>query len=519
MSDRYDSYPPDEPVIGGSYPPGETYPSTPPVIGATEPYETIGAYAAVETVEYGGDEDTYDEEYGYDEDSYYDDYYDAESPVRQPVFYIFLGVAVLVGGIFIYLLYSLAVGDGGGSGVLPPSQLNVLIDQPVPNERIEVGKDMTVAVRANAAEPIVRFELIIQDRPVDSVNAQPPKGSEPYSASFKWRFNSKGEYTIFVRAITESGATKDSDQVKVVAFEGPGDRPVSINGKVIASVSMRTGPGENFEAVGTLTAGQQVKIVGKTRDSDWLLIDNDGGRWVKRQAIEVLESLALVPIKEPTPVPQATATNTPPASPSPTPSPTVNPTAPDFAPTHASLLNGGATLRVTVANLSTNSYSGPLVVAVGGVSPGTLTKAFNVEIPANGATIVEFELNPPVTTQKSAQVKVDPDNAIKETNEDNNNTTFVLTPPVEQPEIVISGVSFGATTIDVTIKNEGGPLAASTVTVKVTVGGASAQKVEQIALATGQSYPFTVPRPGTGSAVIEVLVNGTVVTTQNLNIE
>jgi subtilase family serine protease len=158
-------------------------------------------------------------------------------------------------------------------------------------------------------------------------------------------------------------------------------------------------------------------------------------------------------------------------------------------------------------------------VAVGGVSPGTLTKAFNVEIPANGATIVEFELNPPVTTQKSAQVKVDPDNAIKETNEDNNNTTFVLTPPVEQPEIVISGVSFGATTIGVTIKNEGGPLAASTVTVKVTVGGVSAQKVEQIALATGQSYPFTVPRPGTGSAVIEVLVNGTVVTTQNLNIE
>ena len=258
-----------------------------------------------------------------------------------------------------------------------------------------------------------------------------------------------------------------------------------------------------------------MKILGKTRDSQWLLVENDNGRWVKAAAIEPLDSLALVPVKEPTPT-VAPPTNTPLPQPSPSPSPkpsaTVSANAPDFAPTNASLIDGGTRLRVTIANLSTNSYDGPLVVSVGGVGAGTLTQSFGVRIPANSATTVDFDLTPAVTTQKSAQVKVDPENAIKETNEDNNSATFVLSAPVEQPDIVITSVDVSGTSVIVSIKNSGGPLAASDVTVKVTIGQSGAEQTKNVAL-TKDNPPvtFTIPKPGSGTGKVEVLIKGVVV--------
>ena len=481
MSDRNDHFPPDEPVIGDPYAGGIGFASTAatPVIGAAgaEEFDEIGGDADygfdlddedLPEDEYviGGDDDPgapiiggapaiigtdddllivddahdgngyggYADEYEDEEDayagSYYDGYADEVSPARQPLFYIFLGVALLVGGIFIFLLFSFFAG-GEDAPSLPDTAFNIVIDQPLANERVATGVDLTIAARANASEPITKFELFIQNSAVDSIDAQPPAEGAPYSASFTWRFNSKGEYSIFVRATSESGATKDSDVIKVVAFEGPGDRPVSIAGRVVATVSMRTGPGEDFEAVGTLTAGQQVNIIGKSRNSEWLLIENNGGVWVKRQAIEVLESLALVPVKEPTPVPEPTATNTPDPSPSPTETPTVNPTSPDFVPTNAELADGGKVLRVSIANVSGTGYNGPVVISVSGGA--VASKVFNLDIEANGLIVVEFALSPPIVKDTAVQVRVDPDNAIMELNEDNNEASFGLQKPAPAP--------------------------------------------------------------------------------------
>jgi hypothetical protein len=229
-----------------------------------------------------------------------------------------------------------------------------------------------------------------------------------------------------------------------------------------------------------------------------------------------------VPVREPTPAPPP-PTNTPGAtpSPSPSPSPTVNPKAPDFAPTNAILIDGGARLRVTIGNLSSNAYAGSLVVSVSGVGPGTLTQAFGVNLPANGNATVDFDLNPAVTVQKTAQVKVDPDNAIKEANEDNNVASFGLTPPVDQPQIVITAIDVQASAINVTVKNNGGPLQAAQVTVKITLTatGASAETPKLIpVLATGQSETFTLPKLGSGAAKVEVLLGGVAVASQNVTI-
>jgi uncharacterized protein YgiM (DUF1202 family) len=534
MADRFGPTPPDEPIIGGSYPPSGGAPPL-PVIGAHEPApgeEIIGYYAAPAPEDTWsppyGETDGYDgeayEDGAYDEGyEYYEDYQD-ENPARQPMFYVFLALAALVGGAFIFLLYSIvSSGDDEEEPLQVTAQFDIRIDQPVANERIETGKEFLVATRATASEPLTLLELLVQDRVVDQQSASPPAGDGVYSGSFKWQFETKGEYQIAIRVTSETGTTRDSQKVKVIAIEGVGDKPVSITGKVLTTVNVRAGPGEQFDAVSRLSDGQEVRIIGKTEDGEWLLIDFEGAeRWVKRQAIDVQESLALVPRRDPTPTPVPPPTRTPiPPTPVPSPSPlptaTPVPAAPDFAPLNALLIDGGRTLRVTVGNQGTVAYAGPLVVAVGNVLPGTLTKAFGVQIPANGSTTVDFELNPPVTTQKSASVKVNPDNAVAETNQDNDTATFVLTPPVEPPAIVMTPPDFKDNAINITVQNNGGDMPASQVTVKVTMtdGGNAAEQTKSIALAKGQSAPFTVTKPGAGPAKIQVLLNGTPVASQD----
>lgn len=501
MTDRFGQGSTDEPVIGATY----------PQIGVDEDEYDDGADDGQWAADY---EET---------DEY--DYYEDEAPARQPMFYVFIGLAIILGGLFVFLIFSLFRNDDKEIAADPtaaPAGFQARINSPAANERIETGKDTEVVVEATSTEPILKFELLRDKTVVDQISAGVPNANHVYTGKLRLRFDKKGEYKLLVRVTSQSGATHESASVTVIVIEPIGEKPTSIRGKVVALVNLRSGPGEQFETVGQLQPNTEVKILGKTRDSQWLLVENDNGRWVKAAAIEPLDSLALVPVKEPTPT-VAPPTNTPLPQPSPSPSPkpsaTVSANAPDFAPTNASLIDGGTRLRVTIANLSTNSYDGPLVVSVGGVGAGTLTQSFGVRIPANSATTVDFDLTPAVTTQKSAQVKVDPENAIKETNEDNNSATFVLSAPVEQPDIVITSVDVSGTSVIVSIKNSGGPLAASDVTVKVTIGQSGAEQTKNVAL-TKDNPPvtFTIPKPGSGTGKVEVLIKGVVVASAPLTI-
>jgi hypothetical protein len=173
------------------------------------------------------------------------------------------------------------------------------------------------------------------------------------------------------------------------------------------------------------------------------------------------------------------------------------------------LAQGGAVLRVTISNVSNNAYSGPLVVAVGGDVPQQ-ELAVNVNLPANGgSTVVEFPVTPPITQPgKRAVVTVDPANIVREQREDNNGATFVLQPPVEAPNLMITSASVTATTIDVVVRNDGGPLPVTSLVVQVQLGGETTSKSVSLALATGQSSPvISVARPaGSGQATVTVYV-------------
>ncbi|MCC7363893.1 MAG: SH3 domain-containing protein [Dehalococcoidia bacterium] len=510
MTERHGSYPPDEPVIGGSTPPA------PP----RQPGYNAGYAPAPGAPRYDEDWDEYADEYdeyddGYDDDPYYDDEYYGEAPARQPVFYLFVAIAILVGAAAVVALFTLVRDDGGTeeAGTPGPVQFRVSVESPRNGDRVHIDEDIEVNVRATSTDPIARFELLVNGQVEDEVAATPPTSGSLYIQVLKTRFDRKGDYTLEVRVSAETGEQTTSDAIKVSAVEDIGDRPVSIRGEVVAAATLRTGPGEQFESAGTLNAGQEVTITGKTRNGEWLLLDIQGGRWAPAAAIDPLDSLDLVPVREPTPTPAPTNTPTrepsPTATPSVTPTPTANANAPDFVPQNAVLIDDGNGVRVTIANISPNNYSGTLVVRAEGIDAVSASQAFNVTLDANGATTVEFELATRITEQKTVTVRVDPENAVKEANEDNNTASIPLTPLAEAPKIVITDPVVGANTISVTVQNSGGDMPSSEVVVRLTLGEAETSQSKTISLSKNQTSQFTVARPqGNGTARVVVLVNG-----------
>lgn len=496
MSDRFRREPPREPVIG------EEYPAVIGGYGDVEP--VVGEEPALEE---WLDEKPYDEGYGeeepYDEEAW--PYWPPEpepSEARQPLLYVFLALVIGFAALLAFLVLDSVRNGGGGEPTAA-----IAIDRPLNNDRIEVGKDAEVAVRAAADEPVVRFELYLNGQLADS---QPPTAQQGdiYAATLRFRLATTGVYELYVRALLQSGAARESDRIRVVGVEPVGERPVTIEGEVIASTTVRTGPGEEFTAIRTLETGSRVRVIGRTTDNAWLLLD--GGGWVRRSAIRLLDSIEFLPRRDPTPTPVPTHTPTPEASPSPSPTPSRD--RPDFTPTNAALTNGGRTLAITIANLSPRSYEGPLEVQVSGLPEGTRSRAFQVRLAENGNTTVSFELSTAVNSQIAVRVTVDPGNAILELSEDNNSATFTLAAPTPEPSLSIANVTRNASQVRVTVRNDGGPLSSTTVTIRVSLGGERQESSRTIALATGQEAEFVVAKPSTsGEATVEVLIGGSVV--------
>lgn len=72
--------------------------------------------------------------------------------------------------------------------------------------------------------------------------------------------------------------------------------------EAIGEANLRTGPGLNFELVGTLTAGNPVPLIGRSVRFPWLLVAwedaPDGQAWVFEQLVRVIGDITTVPIVE-----------------------------------------------------------------------------------------------------------------------------------------------------------------------------------------------------------------------------
>lgn len=501
MSNRFSSPPPDEPVIGGTYPSGYDDDDDP-------------QYA------YDDEYDEYGDEPYDDDDGYYED-----EPARQPAFYLAIGLAVLIAVGMVFGVLYLLNRDDSSNLATSPTQVTVgsriRVDAPLANDRVEIGKPTEVLVSANATESIKTFELYIDDKLVNSIPGGTPDAEQVYRPRLRATLSAKGEHQLFVRLITESGAKQDSDKILVVAFEAvQPSTTVGVRGRLLTVTTIRSAPSDTGPSVGNAREGLEVIIAGRTLDSEWLYVESNPPGWVPRNAIEPLDALSLVPVRSSSPTPSATPEVT--ASPTSvantqTPEP-VN--LPDLSPTNAQLFDGGAGLRISVANISTTQYDGAVEVSVTGLTTGTLTRVFALRILPGGAGTVDFELDPPISAARTAQIRVDPANAIREGSEDNNTISVSLTPPAEPAEIIIAAQSTSNAGVSVTVRNDGGPLAMSAISVRVRMANAENSVTQSIALAKGETANFgPITRPAaSGEATIEVLVNGVVVASTTIQI-
>lgn len=424
--------PPDEPIIGGP-PPTPTPPYFPagqlpgPVSPVPEQEFEDGPYA----------DDEYDDEWddGYDDEAdEYDEYYydEGRPPTRQPVFYLFLALAALIGAIVVFFIF-VVVRDNGGDTPQPTPipEFSVLIDTPQDNARVEVDSEQTFQIRAKSTQSLDTVALIVDGKEAASkdVSTEPEPKDGIYAVSLKTSFAEKREYTVLVRVTTIHGAEHDSKPITVVAYEPVNSGPPTADGKVVATVGARTGPGDAFSVVRTLQAGDNVTIVGKSSDGQWLVISGGSAeqQWVRAAAIQASGSLDKIPVVDTPASPTPTPTQGPPTA-----TPTTADALPDFVPGNATLIQNGGVLEITVANIGQAPYSGPLAIAIDGVT-GSQVRVFNVNMAANGGMAINFALNTNVTGGGQVTITVDPDGAIHETREDNNSTSFTVQGPVIEP--------------------------------------------------------------------------------------
>ncbi len=411
--------------------------------------------------------------------------------------------SLALGAVLIVLLFRLLDGNGETQplNTTPTVDLSARITSPSPGLRVTVDEELAVSARVTSDENVVRFELLVSSISEDTVTGGRQIDETTYAAELTARFQAAGAYDLVVRAHTASGQQVESAPVQVIVVQPATPTPTPpVTAAIATDAVMRTGPGEAWPQVGELQGQTVVTLIGRTDDQQWLQIQTGGGLWVRRSAVDVdprvvagLSVATAPPPPTATPTPTPSETGDADGEPAETPSPTatVGANAPDFIPTNAVLLDGGATLRVTIANSSTNPFSGAVVLRVeeAPASPGE--QVVNVSMEPNGEAAVNFILDPPLTRQSTVRVIVDPDEAIDESNEDNNSVDFIVVPPPEGPELSLTATIAGDV-LTVTIENAGGALETSDARLVMSVPGETTTRtISPLAIAEGESATIT----------------------------
>ncbi len=454
---------------------------------------------------------------------------------RTAATYFFTLAALVIGGILIFLLFQV-LNNNGDDPPPPPTPVEVApearIEAPSPGQRLAVDEELTVIVSVVSDEDIVRFELLVTGIIADEVFTSRVTGENTYAAVLTARFDAAGVYNLVVRASTASGTEIQSDPIQVVVTPPPSETPVPTTiALVVGLTELRTGPSNEYNQAGTLEPGQVVTVTGRTRDQQWLQLENR--LWVRLSALDI-DPQDLAGLPEVAPPPPPTPTPTPPPTPvdsgetngegepdlpttaTPTPTSTAPLNAPDFLPTNAVLIDRGATLRVTIANTSTNPFSGAIVVRIEEVPDDPdeevtpIELADNVTIEPNDTAALNFTMTPAVTEQITIRVTVDPDDAIAESSEDNNQVDFIVVPPPVGPALSLTASASGGV-LTITIENAGDPLSTNDARLVVSVPGETTTRtISPLSIGEGESVEIDgIALPQTGEVIrITLFIDG-----------
>ena len=431
---------------------------------------------------------------------------------RQPIFYLSVILALLFIGLLSFLLIRfLDMGDDDAS-LLVVVQTDFQIKTPEEGVKVSLNEDIPIRVVVSSNYPMESFELYADGRRVDQMLARLPTGKYNYDVLLYARIPFAGEHELFVRALTTSGNVADSDPFIIVVAEEELGTQASLKAEVVTAVTVRLGAGLEYESVGVLEPGEVVNVIGKDLNVEWLQIEREGGLWAQRFAFQVSGLLSLLPVVD-------SGSNGADGSdgedtPTPTPTPTEEPGLPDFFASNAEITANRTTLTVTISNVSTTKFGGPLIVSIYNPLFGTQQRAFSVWLDPNGTTKVSFSLDTILPDQQLVEVTIDPLNDVEEANEDNNTTNFLVFAPVDGPDLtLIPTIASDGRTMSVTVRNDGGPVATNTAELEVSVGAERLIKTLSLALNTNQSKVLTalaIPQDDDEFIEIVLKIEGTV---------
>jgi uncharacterized protein YraI len=218
----------------------------------------------------------------------------------------------------------------------------------------------------------------------------------------------------------------------------------SSSGKATSTINVRSGPGNGYEALGLLRKGSQAKIIGRSDDGEWLLIEYPAHSnlhgWVIASSMETGLDLATLPVATPeslpmaivptyppdiTVVPEETAEATATAVITTTPAPAL----PDLV-VGGTLVSGG-TLVVTVTNQGTGALvSAPIEVAIYDAAGEQLLKSASLAAQnLNAGASIDVQTNYiAVVGPTEVLVIVDPNGKVTESDDTNNRLIVSLSP-------------------------------------------------------------------------------------------
>jgi len=204
----------------------------------------------------------------------------------------------------------------------------------------------------------------------------------------------------------------------------PTNTPSRPQVRVVTGANIRSGPAIAFDPpIGSYAAGTTSDILAVNPDQTWYKIRyfNSEG-WIAGSVVEVVGNLSNIPVEAgpPTPIPVTATPTSPPAV---SDLSIVDWSTSPFPPVCAQ----NTTTTVTIANSGTGS-SGATTVILEDLFNGSATVSGTANLrelaPGENATVT---INLTVSTNHSVahelRVRVDPDNAVPETNENNNQRT------------------------------------------------------------------------------------------------
>jgi uncharacterized protein YraI len=341
----------------------------------------------------------------------------------------------------------------------------VIIGSPDNGDEITLGDDVLVSAIATDTLGVTSVQLFADDTLVKTLPSQDPGGDTNFPVVLDYTPRSAGELLLEVIAYRGTTASEPATlTITVLDEQEPVQQPISTQtGPVIdpndptcriltnTGLNYRTGPGVEYDRVGTFAAGTQVPIVGRVGDNSWwqVRVNSFTQAWVSADFTSEYGNCINIPVVTPPPTPTTTpATATPTATPIPptsTSEPTLTPTASN-TPRPADLvisnitgledvmLEGGSatvTFSVTISNTG-DQTTGPFTSVITFLPGGDDVELGAVSSLEPGGSInLSAVLTFEAAGEFTVQAEADSDDSVTELSEVNNIGTFVLDVRVE----------------------------------------------------------------------------------------